>query len=266
MLLPYAAYSVISFLYWWLVERRFSGNALPPGEAAMQILLVQGSDDYLPHNPALWFLPALFLTEVLHRLIGRWPLRWLWVIGLAFIGWYAGTVQGMRLPWCLDVSLAALVFYEAGYVLRGSGSIARYTETVPVPGRLVMLGACGAFAFYLSQYNAVVDLSLRMYGRIAALWVPVALLGIAAVCLLADVWRLGLWQHLGRRSLWLLGLHIPVKRALLGLAVKLSGWRMEDIKSSAGASFLLAALAIGILLGAYELFSWLRATAYRPRR
>lgn len=72
LLLPYAFFYLLTLLWWWLVECNFS----PPVCSGITwwqrlIPLMWGSNinGWMSHNIVLWFLPALFSTEVLARLL-----------------------------------------------------------------------------------------------------------------------------------------------------------------------------------------------------
>lgn len=71
---------------------------------------------------ALWFLPAMFLTTVLYRLLDecikkRSTLNFS-IVFLSIVGCLCSSAFGIRLLWGFDSSLAAMLFYHFGVLIR----------------------------------------------------------------------------------------------------------------------------------------------------
>ena len=64
----------------------------------------------MAHNGILWFLPCLFMTEILFFALSQLDKKWVQliaVISLAGIGFLFET----NLPWCFNIAMVALQFF-----------------------------------------------------------------------------------------------------------------------------------------------------------
>lgn len=89
----------------------------------MAFLLTSNGESLKPINVALWFIPCLFVTEILfyflHKLTSADIKKISAVLVLAALGGYVvGIFEKKSLPWTLDIALTALVFYGLGYAYR----------------------------------------------------------------------------------------------------------------------------------------------------
>jgi len=73
LLIPYGFYSVVTWAF-WLMDCVSKGISLEGCfRPLLQTLVAQGSGGYLVHNPALWFVPCLFLVELMYYYISKLP-------------------------------------------------------------------------------------------------------------------------------------------------------------------------------------------------
>lgn len=239
ILLPYFAFSFITYAYWLLIERRFSGNGLDPLQAFINIFLSQGTDKYLPYNPALWFLPCLFLVVVAFHLIDKYTLEKRLLIfsmlGCAFIGYYAAMSLPNNIYWNLDVIPVALVFYGVGYLCQYNRRFVQLTADDHDKGwfwTLVGLFIMVGFGYKIALSNGQVGMSSNHYGNYL-LFFTAAFLGIGAVVTVASkFYGAKILSYLGKNSLIIFGLHFPVKRVVMDLTATLLHIRMDAIRAS----------------------------------
>jgi len=217
LLLPYLGFFLAAYAY-WLATRNIGGKALRWGELPWWDPLqgaLAGSGPGLYVQPALWFLPALFVTALAFRgLARRLPARWiaLGAIGLC-CAWIAAIVPlPARLPWSLDVLPVSLCFYALGAALAAHGrTLAR---VFPAWAALLLVAAW----LPLAWFNGRVDIDLLRFGSSAFAFVAAALLGTAVAIQVAT--RMQHWPALGwigRNTLLLLGIHFPVFFVLSGI-------------------------------------------------
>lgn len=120
LLLPYLIYSVVTWGIWalfrWSRGDEVSSYWLP----LIETFIARGSGAYMVHNSALWFVPCLFVVELIFFGLNRFN-KW---IGLTLCLLLA-TLNGVfiktfgndylfLLPWNLDAALFALPFYGVG--------------------------------------------------------------------------------------------------------------------------------------------------------
>lgn len=166
-------------------------------------------------NVALWFLPCLFVTESLFFSITRTGKNsalgiWAAVLVLALMGLIESVYLKWTAPWSIDTALTAMVFYAGGHQARLVGE----RGTFGIPRSAPLTAAAGAAAFLVvavfALLNGRVDLNTTLYGNYAYFLVA-AFSGIYAVTVVSQLIptnRLLSW--LGRNSLVLFGLHVPL--------------------------------------------------------
>ena len=124
LLLPYVIYSVATWAIWalfiYLTHHNKVSSYLMP---LLQTFIAQGSGEFFVHNSALWFIPCLFLTEILYFFISK--LKRIWCLLVCFLfaassfvfGHIWGADYWFLLPWNADAALIALPFYCVGNLL-----------------------------------------------------------------------------------------------------------------------------------------------------
>lgn len=122
LLVPYVIYEVVSIFCLYGAERVFTGvfdiSKMEYVEYFRQILISNWSGAHV--NQPLWFLPSLFIVEVMYYFFsrGRKVTVVLISVALAFCGWVleSGMLEfdNMCLPWNLDSAIFALGFYAFG--------------------------------------------------------------------------------------------------------------------------------------------------------
>lgn len=254
LLLPYLGFFLLAYLY-WLLTRNIGGKAARWGDLPWWDPLagaLHGSGPGLYVQPALWFLPALFLAAAsFHYLSMRLKPAWI-AVATAVLAWAWMTAfppLGMRLPWGLDVLPVALFFVSTGAVL-GRSSMATAPARLPAGYCVLLLAAW----LPLAWLNGRVDINQLRFGQWPALFLLVALLGAALAfrvgASLRD-WRVAQW--LGRNSLLILCSHFLVFFVLSGLR------SLAGVPSPPGPGWALG-ISLVALLAAVPL-RWLLARA-----
>ncbi|MGA3281567.1 MAG: acyltransferase family protein [Smithella sp.] len=145
-LVPYISFGLITYLLWiapriikWLIGYT-SNISLPEGfispiDMIIGLLYGSGTDQWLIYNILLWFLPCLFVTEllafVLTRISKKTSLLLLCIISLAIAGYVDSQYMPFRMPFGGDVALIAAVFYLTAVGLHPRS----WTKYVRVVGR-----------------------------------------------------------------------------------------------------------------------------------
>ncbi len=217
LLVPYLFFFVVSFGY-WLATRHLGARAAKfAGVDAADAWagLASGLSADLFVNITLWFLPCLFVCQLLHaavrRVFGHRSGRVFGHAGghesgsgavlLLAVG-VAGTLLAFtlpwstRLPWGLDIAWIALPFYAAGHWLRvgtawPGGSAKRAARapwsaltTRPAVAAAWVIGT-GVVWLAIVGMQGRVDLAHADFGPYPLLYLPCAAAGIALVMTLA---------------------------------------------------------------------------------
>jgi len=220
LVVPYVFFFFVAYAY-WLATRHIGAKAARWGALPWWdplAGLVQGTGEGLYVQPALWFLPALFVTAIAFHYLGkRLPAAVLAaamaVVACLWCAWFPG--QGVRLPWGLDVLPVSLFFFAAG------AAFARHAQKAAAHPALRWWGIPLLLAVLwlpLAWINGKVDVNLLRFGQWPALFLLVALLG-TALMLHVGGWlqRVPGVQWIGRNTLLILCTHFLVLFFLSGV-------------------------------------------------
>jgi acyltransferase len=123
IVLPYINYMVISAIFWiicaWKFNLKIQFLGLQPIEMIYR-LLYANTNMFSDINYALWFLPALFIVEILYFFIiklMRYKLLICSVI-IIFVGIASFYRYPFTLPWHVNSALFALPFFAGGHYFR----------------------------------------------------------------------------------------------------------------------------------------------------
>jgi acyltransferase len=122
LVVPYFIFSVFSILFCFFVvgpmSIRGETHALNPWFPFIGIFYGVAKGYWRnPINPALWFLPCLFITEMIFWLVQRYFNKIVYLFMIILCGVVGFCIRGyisFRLPWGLDVAFNAVVFYAIG--------------------------------------------------------------------------------------------------------------------------------------------------------
>lgn len=262
LLLPYLIYSIATWIFWAVfryVRHDEVDSYLMP---LLQTFIAQGSGAFFVHNSALWFIPCLFLTEILYFFICRLGHVWSIVVcfGCAAVSFILGDVYGddywFLLPWNADAALIALPFYAVGNVLFQRIGHRKITQsvsnnrwpyftlcvllTIPLVWSSLYFGECsmGSSSY---QCSGLVFMPRAFIGIV---WLLIASLLLGTIqthdAIISTAVRYFKWA--GIKSLDIMCLHIPLKGVcmiLVGMAMHVS---VDDVSCSnlySLASFIL---------------------------
>lgn len=255
LIIPYVVFNVITYLYWVFIDQppRTYENVVRP---IVGMLYGIGTDGWLLHNNALWFLTCLFVVELFFGLMIRvcGNVRAMIVLGVSGVfGYFVPIIFPVRLPWGLDVAFVAVVFYGGGYLAREFGVNFRFAKN--------SLFVFSSFVYLLvfSFLNGIsVDMNSIKYGNFfyfyfAAVAGIVFVISVSQYAVHADA-----VGYIGRNSLLIFGLHI--------LAIKIFknqfgiGLRTDLIESVA-----CAAGEVGLLIPVVAFYLYMKKISMRLR-
>lgn len=219
VLVPYAVFFFASYAY-WLLTRNIGEKAQRWGDVPWWEPLsgfVSGIGPQLYVNPALWFLPAMFVTVLAYALLRRaLSPRTLALASLVFaLAWIALFPQaGIRLPFALDVLPVALAFYAIGATVSGMSSPWRTPLAAGIAIAVLLLSWVA-----LAWANGRVDIVQLRFGASGWLFFATALLGTALLlCVSATLAQVRALQWIGRNTLLIMCTHMPVFFVFSGVA------------------------------------------------
>jgi len=117
LVIPYFTFYLLTWLYWLIVERSFRPLCMIWWQPLIGMVYGAQWHDFMAHNGILWFLPCLFVTEILFFALKKLHKVWIQlsaIIVLTGLGFLFKT----NLPWCVNIASVALQFFFVGNLLR----------------------------------------------------------------------------------------------------------------------------------------------------
>ncbi|MDA7026404.1 acyltransferase family protein [Bacillus sp. CLL-7-23] len=208
LLFPYICFSIITYLFWFFVERYFPfshSKHVDPFVPFTGIFISNEDHFQLTFNPAIWFLTVLFLVEVVFFLFmklakGRFVL--LFTIGSALLGYISTLKLEESLPWNAGVACTALVFYALGYLCKP------YLHELKSDPTMIVCALFFLSVGFLQAANSErIDMRANQYGEIDIFYLT-SILGIAGTIYLTfKLKHSNMLRFLGKNSLTILVLH-----------------------------------------------------------
>ncbi len=261
LIVPYFCFALITCLFYFLLDTGFQ-----PGVTNIKffehITILENSilhgtyhilyalGPMISYNPPLWFLTCLFVTEILFyglakKYYGEPKKLVLWITVAGVIGYLYSVYVSFRIPWNVDVALAAIVFYGAGNLFRRLTEpetdsranlslkldtkyiekFSRVEKYLPVTAILLSLLYLG----YLLKFptDDKVNMNVMRYGGFFSFYI-LAFSGIFTfVYLFKKIGSSKILEYYGRNSLIILALHFPLKDVLTKLVILILGVKPE---------------------------------------
>ena len=241
LLLPYLMLSLVTWVI-WAVFNLISHYQVDIWGPFFQTFIAQGSGGFLVHNVPLWFLPCLFMIEVMYYVIDKLP-EWanilvcvlLSVLGACMISWWRGPF--ILLPWSLESAFVSIVFYCAGNLLVRHFGLVGIRDKVLGSKWLsvIIIVVLTLIMINTAHWNGHITLGSDSLGKCPPMFYINAFMGIITtglfsilVCsikrnnkLVKAVMDYHLWY--GKNSLWIMATHVPVKGVLVLLLAKALG-------------------------------------------
>ncbi len=179
------------------------------------------------HYWTIWFLAALYLTQIIYYCVDKCVNRWRYA---SFVLSSAICVFGLlryrmgwgSLPWNLDIAFIAQFFFHVGYRFMHNHRVLEFfTGEISSMKRIGIIVLCfvvnyvaGKACIVLS--NQSLDMSIGMYGN-EALSMISAFAGILAVLALSPVIHSAFLTYLGRNTMILFSWHSRIVLVLCGM-------------------------------------------------
>lgn len=208
LLIPYFSFSIITYLFWLIVEQRIRDSSISSFKPLLGIFYSNNIDNFMVFNGVLWFLTCLFVVECLYCIIvkkikDRKKIVVLLVV-MSIIGYLDSLFTTIRLPWSINIALTAIVFYGIGNVMKS------YINRLTLYKRSKLLLAAGLsflLALLVNRYNSIIYMYDNSYGNYVLFYLA-SLLGILGVaCLSMAIKKSKVLSYLGINSLIILAVH-----------------------------------------------------------
>ena len=188
LLLPYAMFSVITWAFWAIFSYVSHSKVDSYWMPLLQTVLAQGSGRFLVHNVPLWFVPCLFVIEIIYYWLDKLP-DWgkvvsslvFAVIGSLMIHVWKGVF--VLLPWSIESAFVSVIFYCVGnLVVKKYGLKGIETKVLGKKGvSIVMIIVLTIILVFTAHYNGHISLGSDMLGKSPFLFYFNAFIGIFSI-------------------------------------------------------------------------------------
>ena len=241
LLLPYAVFSVVTWAYWLVRNLVLDLPMKSVFMPLLQTVLAQGSGGFLIHNVALWFVPCLFVVEMLYYWLAKLPD---WACAAACIvcgalgylliqpnGWF----DFKLLPWSIEAALTAMVFYGAGHFLIRKLS---HERLIALVNRRKWCSAAIALVLFavvmiFAVKNGHISIAQGSLGDNIFVFYLLAFCGIGfalVLSILLSNFRLTYLVRLGKNSFYAMAIHVPVMVDMIWLWAKITGLDINGLR------------------------------------
>ena len=271
LLVPYFVFSLICFGYWALVESKFRpmhdvaifGDGIDLNVKLQQFVNIFAAINCksgFVYNIVLWFLPCLFMAELVYSKIKGRKVEWAIDIACIVICYLAVSGSNGWL-WCLGEAVVAVPLLSIGYryyqplmtVLKKNSA---YTLTV---GGISIL----IFILLFMLLNPHTDMAHNMIPNVFYLMAILGSLSVIVLSFVMDRFAIRGGQclaYLGRNSLIIMCVHEPLKRIILMVLSKVVSMPTDIIRDnivlSIVATLIVVAACVPIIVIINRKFSW----------
>lgn len=266
MLVPYFVFSVICFGYWALIESKFRplhDDAIFGYYWEINIKLQQLLNIFTAincksafiYNIVLWFLPCLFMAELLYSKIKSTKVEWVIDVLCIIVG-YVTVSSSNGWPWCLGEAVIAVPLLSIGYRIYQPLMKVLKKKTMYAVG----IGVVCLLAFILMfvWQEPHTDMAQNI---IPKEFYPMAILGSLCVVILSlEIDRFAIrgrqyLAYLGRNSLIIMCVHEPLKRIILMVLSKVISMPTDVIRDEIGKSIVATLIVVAVCIPVIEIIN-----------
>ncbi|THB73094.1 MAG: hypothetical protein D6B28_04355 [Gammaproteobacteria bacterium] len=210
LLVPYLFFSLVSYLFWVFIGRKFGADAgldISIFKPIIGIFYSVGKDGWMIHNTPLWFLTCLFVTSTAYFLIDKYVNGDIKVLVVVFIimiiGLFWKKMNIPRFPWGINVMPFSLIFFALGYFFQKYRHYLKCSKMFCTFIMVIVL----AISVSSHYYNGRVDLNSLIFNNYLVFLIS-ALSGIATYSMAASLIPYSrMMQFIGMNTLTIFALH-----------------------------------------------------------
>lgn len=176
LIIPYVTFYLLTWLYWLFVERSFRPLGMEWWQPLVGMVYGAQWHGFMDHNGILWFLPCLFMTEVLFFAVKKLSKPWLQLLVVLLLA-CAGFSFQTNLPWCINIACVALQFFFVGNVFRVLLLKTTEEKQEIIPAMSVFIVAFASYILLSAHWANHVNMATNEYGNIVIFEV-LAFLGV----------------------------------------------------------------------------------------
>jgi fucose 4-O-acetylase-like acetyltransferase len=249
LIIPYFFFAITGFLFWFLIGQKYGDDANSQPDIFKYIWGIFGavpSKAYLGFNFPIWFLPALFSSEITFYLYQKYFCKYSWIIVICSVltGALFKQILPFRLPWGIDVAFFAVFFIQLGYCLKKKNMNDTFFAGISLWGKIAIILTSTALTILFSNINATGDSKVLVYAlqfNNYFLFLVAACTGIICVFVLSScIPSFRFLRFYGRNTIIILGLHIMGYSVIKGLLYFIFHVPVEVLNENAYLKLLMA--------------------------
>ncbi|WP_418223583.1 acyltransferase family protein [Clostridium isatidis] len=238
LLIPYLVFSLFNYLFYLLFSRFANTVAENPLKPLLGIFVGVRGTEWTICNGTLWFVLALFISEILLYLIirltkGNNKKISLILILFSELGYSYSKFIGVKLIWNIDAALVAVTFVGLGYIVKKSNMLNKLDDYIYII--IFML-----LNFIFGELNTEISMFSSIYGNYFYFYISAitGTLGIILICKKINSSKM--LEFIGQNTFVYLAIHQYV---IFSVLKKITG---RFITNSSGISLVI--IAIGYVL------------------
>ena len=248
ILIPYFIFSILCFIYWFIIERRIRHQMdVSVIKVLLNIPLGFINDKYLLPNIVLWFLPCLFISEILFYMIRKIKNKYIQYL-IEIIIFIVGIILcnfKIILPFGIETAFVSLLFLSIGNIYGKFEEKINSKKYIIIPVILI-------FYILAYVYNGGISMLGHKYG-IPYLFVLGAISGTGIIYLISSLLENTKIVNkslvfLGKNSLTIMLCHDPIKRIIVKVVSVIIKIDDELIRNTLTGSFIITILIILVMI------------------
>ncbi|WP_427813656.1 acyltransferase family protein [Enterococcus sp. 22-H-5-01] len=235
ILVPYLVFSIISFIWWAMIERHLRDQSIPVMKALLNIFIPYVGASFI-YNVVLWFLVAILFSYFFVFFLVKITNNHGFIMGLTSIFVFL-LISQINEPKIFELSIAfsgGQLCMTAGYIIR-KYKIGDLKELENTKNIYLLIGfLSGLFGIWIAHYfnHDAVNMMNNSYGNLL-LFILGAAAGIVLIFSLALILNrinLPVLSFLGINSLVIMAVHDPIKRIVIVVIAKLLRQENEVVR------------------------------------
>lgn len=246
ILTPYFIFSLIIFLYWFIIERKIRNQLdISALKNLINIFIAFCEQDLFSPNVVMWFLPCLFISLIIFFILMKLKkMKNVVAIILLIIGFLLSYYK-ILLPWAIETSLIASFFVYTGYYYKKITKDNKSNKSLLIEILIAIIAVIfcykynGSIAMLNHKYNNILLFLLGAYAGI------ILILNISKFINKSTKNKLkNLLCYLGKNSIIIMICHEPLKRIIIKLYSTLLNLNIDIVRESIFHSLILTLIII----------------------
>lgn len=247
---PYFIFAILSFLYWFLLERKFRGGEHLTDTGIVKniflnIFLMKVDGNLLLPNVVLCFLPCLFFSNLLFFFIRKINKRYI-RISITFLLFTIGYVlnsNNIILPFALETMLISIIFIDFGYEITNINfkDKIKFITTLSIIFYVIALIFNGKVGMQAHMYNNPILFALGAIGGTGIIYIiSFRIVKIKQLSIIV--------QYIGLNSLTIMLVHEPLKRIMIVIYSKILHISESALRGNIILSFFIVVSVIATII------------------